>query len=555
MRFIQITSENNNVVKDYPVGIDYMSIAYDQNIKLKGGILGVYATNKIQELNFTPIRPATVRFFGLDSADGQSVYARTLFFVLYAAIHDLFRDYNVTLEFPVSSGYFCTAKKGKKQLNPDEIQQVKDRMIEIIKADIPITRIDMLTEEAIKLFEDHGLSAKTKLLRTRGSMYTSVYSLGSAVDYFYGYLAPSTGCLSVFDLFPYKYGMVLSVPDEDNDFKTPKVFVEEEMIFNNYAEFNRWQEAFQLDTVGELNEAILDGRVSDIIKVVETSQEVRIHQAAHQIAQMKKKVKIILLAGPSSSGKTTSAQRLAIHLEVLGIKCYKLSLDDYFVDREHTPRDKDGNYDFETIDAIDIKFFNEQLNDLLGGKEIELPRFDFHTGKRVFRGEKLKLNENDMVVIEGLHGLNPNLVPNVDPKCVYKIFVSTLTTISIDGHNIIPPTDNRLIRRIVRDQRFRGYSAEETINRWPSIREGEKKYIEPYQSNADFTFNSAMLYELSVLKTYVRPLLEQVPQTSRAYSEAHRLSKFMSYFEPVSVDEIPPTSLMREFLGGSSFKD
>ena len=554
MKLVTITCENNNVVKDYPAGTDLMAIAFDQNIQLKGGVLGVYVNNKIQELSFTIIRAAYVRFFGLESIDGQAVYNRTLFFVMYAAIEGLFPKYKVTLEYPASSGFYCTAKNGRVILTPEEILQIKNRMIQMVKGDIPIGRIDMPTEEAINLFEKHGLFTKTKLLRSRETFYTSVYSLGNSIDYFYGFLAPSTGCLNVFDLFPYGRGMILSVPDEKTDFTTPKVFARQDKIMSNYAAFNRWQESFLVDNVGELNEAIDNGRISDIIKVTEANQEVRIHDAANKIKKLSNKVKIILLAGPSSSGKTTSAQRLSIHMQVLGVQCYKLSLDDYFLDRELTPRDKNGDYDFETIKAIDVKFFNQQLNELMSGKEIQLPRFNFKTGKREFNGKTLKLKKNDMIVIEGIHGLNPELTPEIDPENMYKIFVSALTTISIDGHNIIPSEDNRLIRRIVRDYQFRGYSALDTISRWPKVRAGEIKYIEPFQENANYMFNSALLYELSVLKNYVVPLLLKVPETSHAYSEAHRLYKFMSYFESVGVEEVPPTSLMREFLGGSSFK-
>ncbi len=554
MKLVSIKCENNNIVKEYPVGTDLKTIAFDLNVKLDGDILGVYVNNKIQELNFTPIRSANIRYFGMESEDGRMVYNRSLFFVMYAAINDFFPKHLVKLEYPVSSGVFCTAKNENLSLDAEQLQQIKSRMEEIIKVDVPICRIDMPTEEAIQKFEEQGLSAKTKLLRTRGDIYTSVYSIGKTIGYFYGYLAPSTGSLKVFDITPYKDGFILSFPDENTNFTTVKKFVNEEAIIANYVAFNRWQEAFQLDNVGDLNDAIETGRISDVIKVAEASQEVLIHNAAEQIVKKSDKVKIILLAGPSSSGKTTSAQRLIVHLQVLGVKCHKLSLDDYFVDRELTPRDENGEYDFETIDALDIDFFNQQLNDLLDGKEVGLPRFDFYTGKRVFDGTTMKLNNNDMVVIEGIHGLNPKLVKNVDPKSVFKVFVSALTTISIDGHNIIPGTDNRLIRRIVRDQQFRGYSAEDTINRWQKIREGEKKYIEPYQCNADYVFNSALLYELGVLKTYTMPLLERVQEKDRAYSEARRLMKFLSYFENVGIEEIPPTSLMREFLGGSSFK-
>lgn len=554
MKMISITCENNNVVKDYPIGTTLATIACDLNIKLATSIIGVYVNNTIRELCFTPITASNVRFFGMEVEDGREMYNRTLFFVMFAAINELFPKYKVTLGYPVSSGFYCTACSKDESINSSQLEMVTKRMKEIIAADVPINRIELPNVKAIELFEKQSLNDKTNLLITRGSFFTSVYSIGQTVDYFYGYLAPSAGCLDVFGLSIYNNGFILSVPDEDNDFKTVKKFQNEKEIIANYAAHNRWQKSFQLDTIGDLNTAIESGRISDIIKVAETNQEVRMHVAAQRIVDSIDKVKIVLLAGPSSSGKTTSAQRLAIHLQILGVKCYKLSLDDYFVDRDKTPLDENGDYDFETIKAVDIDFFNQQLNDLLSGKEIELPRFDFLTGKRMFEGQKLKLGDGDIVVVEGIHGLNPELIKDIPDEYIYKMFVSALTTISIDGHNIIPSTDNRLIRRIVRDQQFRGYTAEETINRWQKIRAGEKKYIEPYQKNADFVFNSALLYELGVLKTYVIPMLERVKETSRAYSEANRLIKFLSYFESVGVDEIPPTSLVREFLGGSSFK-
>lgn len=555
MKTIKIFCENTKEEREYPVGTDLHYIAGDLKININNGILGAYVNNKPREMDFCLISPANIKFFGLDCSDGQRVYNRTLMFVLYKAIYDLFGNkYKLTLCNSVASGYYCIIRKGHNTLSLDSIDKIESRMHEIVEENLPIIRKEIPTDDAIELFEKQGLYAKTKLLRSRGLMYTSVYYLGDIVDYFYGYLAPSTGFIKVFDIFPYNNGVIISVPDPKTDFKTVKPFVNQDKMMSNFAAYNRWQETFDFDNIGDLNDAIANGQIGNIIKIAEANQEVRIHYAADQIRKQSKKIKIILLAGPSSSGKTTSAQRLAIHLQVLGIRCVKLSLDDYFVDREVTPRDENGDYDFEALEAIDIKFFNKQLLELLDGKEIQIPKFDFKTGKRFFDGEKLSIDNNEMVVIEGIHGLNPQLTPYIDPKYIYKIYVSALTTISIDGHNIIPTTDNRLIRRIVRDSRFRGYSAADTISRWPKVRAGEDKHIFPYQENADFMFNSALLYELSVLKSYIIPLLEKVSQRDASYSEAQRLLKFISYFESVGTDEIPPTSLMREFLGGSSFK-
>jgi uridine kinase len=554
MKQITIICENNNIVRDYPIGMTLKEIAEDMKIYIVGGILGAYVNNKNNELDFVLIQPSTVRFFGIESVDGQRAYSRTLLFVLYKAVHDLFDRHKLFLENSVASGFYCTIKQGRNILNEEGICLVKQRMREIIMADIPIIRKEMPTAEAIKLFERQGLNAKTKLLSSRGNLYTSVYSIGNVVDYFYGFLAPSTGVLKVFDLVQYDNGVILSIPDPKTNFTTVKPFVYQPKMMGNFNAYNRWQEAFKLENIGDLNEAIRDGHISDVIKIAEANQEVRFHYAADKIRKKAKNIRIILLAGPSSSGKTTSAQRLSVHLQVLGIRCVKISLDDYFVDREFTPKDENGDYDFEALEAIDVKFFNRQLNQLLKGEEVELPRFDFKTGKRFYDGTKLKLGKRDMVIIEGIHGLNPNLTPDIDDKYLYKVYVSALTTISIDGHNVIPTTDNRLIRRIIRDYRFRGYSAMETIKRWPKVREGEDKHIFPFQENADFMFNSALLYELAVLKPYIVPLLENVPQFCGEYSEARRLLKFISYFDSVGTEEIPPTSIMKEFLGGSSFR-
>ncbi|MDL2238627.1 nucleoside kinase [Bacteroidales bacterium OttesenSCG-928-K03] len=554
MKHITIKCENNNVTKDYLIGTDLQYIAQDLGIHIKGGIFGAYVNNKQQEMNYAIIKAVNIRFFGMESMNGQRTYNRTLFFVLYKAVYDLFGKYKVTLENSVYSGYYFTIRKGKNSLKPNDILAIKNRMKEIILENRPIIRKELPTDQAIKMFEKQGLHAKTKLLKSRGELYTSVYFIDNVVDYYFGYLAPSTGYLNLFDLAPYKKGIILSIPDPCTNFTTVKPFVNQDKMMSSFAASTRWQEGLKIENIGDLNEKVRNGEISDVIKIAEANQEVRIHDAAQKIRKLSKKLRVILIAGPSSSGKTTSAQRLGIHLNVLGIKSVKISLDDYFVDRELTPRDKHGDYDFEALEAIDIKFFNEQLLDLLAGKEIEIPKFDFITGKRCFDGSKLKIGKRDMVIIEGIHGLNPNLTPYVDSKLIFKMYVSALTTISIDGHNSIPTTDNRLIRRIVRDNLFRGYSATDTIRRWEKVREGEDKYIFPYQENADFMFNSALIYELGVFKPFVLPVLAKVYETEPEYSEAQRLLKFISYFESIDSKEIPPTSLMKEFLGGSSFK-
>lgn len=555
MKHITIKCENNDVCKDYIVGTELSYIANDLGIHIKGGIFGAYVNNKQQEMNFSLTRPMNIRFFGLETVNGQRIYNRTLFFVLYKAVYDLFgSSYKVSQENSVYSGYYYTIRKGKNTLKPNEIAAVKNRMKEIILANHPIIRKELPTEQAIKIFERQGMYAKTNLLKSRGHLYTSVYYIDNVADYYFGFLAPSTGYLNLFDLTPYKKGVILSIPDPATNFTTVKQFVNQDKMLGNFAAANRWQEGLKIENIGDLNETVANGEISDVIKISEANQEVRIHDAAQKIKKLSKKVRIVLIAGPSSSGKTTSAQRLGVHLQVLGIKSVKLSLDDYFVDRELTPRDKHGDYDFEALEALDVKFFNEQLLDLLDGKEVEIPKFDFISGKRFFDGSKLKIGKRDMIIIEGIHGLNPQLTPYIDNKYIFKMYVSALTTISIDGHNSIPTTDNRLIRRIVRDNLFRGYSATDTIKRWEKVRAGEDKYIFPFQENADYLFNSALIYELGVLKPFITPVLEKVYENTPEYSEAQRLLKFINYFESIDSKEIPPTSLMKEFLGGSSFK-
>jgi uridine kinase len=433
---------------------------------------------------------------------------------------------------------------------------IKARMQEIVAADMPFHRVECHTDEAVKVFEEHGLQDKVKLLKTANDIYTYYYTLGDDVDYYYGSLVPSTGYIELFDLVEYYGGLLLRVPNRKNPAVLEEVVKQEKML-EVFKENVDWNHIMGLNTVGEFNEICAAGHATDIINIGEALQEKKIVKIADTIYERcvnGKRVKIVLISGPSSSGKTTFSTRLSIQLMTNGLRPFPISLDDYFVDREQTPRDADGNYDYESLYALDLDLFNRDLQALLRGEEVELPRFNFVIGKKEYKGDKLRIDDNTILVLEGIHALNPALIPAIPADATFKVYVSALTTISLDDHNWIPTTDNRLLRRIIRDYNYRGYSARDTINRWPSVRAGEDKWIFPYQENADAMFNSALIYELAVLRMHVEPVLMSVPQNCPEYAEASRLLRFIKYFCPIQDKEIPPTSLLREFLGGSSFK-
>ena len=425
-------------------------------------------------------------------------------------------------------------------------------MQEIIDADLPFEHKEIPTEEAIEIFENHNLEAKTPLLRTRGNVFTSVYQLEDHVDYFYGQLVPSTGYLKVFDLAPFYNGMLLRFPDPENPSQV-RPFIKQTKLLKIFSEFKRWGKILNINNIGDLNRTVETGEIEEIIKISEALQEKKVAQIADKIRKKSKKLRLILISGPSSSGKTTFSKRLAVQLKVNGLNPIKISLDNYFVNREDNPVDENGDYDFESVKAIDIELFNQDMLDLMEGKTIELPKFSFETGKRYYDGEMLTVKKKDLIIVEGIHGLTPELTNHIDGQYKYKIYVSALTSISIDGHNLIKTSDNRLVRRMIRDAKYRGYTAQETISRWNSVRRGEDKNIFPYQEQANIMYNSALLYELSVLKLHAEPLLRKVKPNQPEYNTAQRLLKFFSYFVPVNDHEIPPTSIIREFLGGSSF--
>lgn len=513
--------------------------------------LGAYVNNKVRELSYTIFKPKVIRFFDFTDPNGYQMYVRSLSFLLYKALKELYPNAHLLIKHSISGGRYCEINNIDIEITDRVVQELSDRMYQIVAKDIPFIRTEVLTSEAIRLYEQNGLHDKKKLFQSRKLMFTSVYKLENTVDYFYGYLVPSTGYLRKFHVQKYYNGLLLQAPLRLNPDKLPQVRYYDK-LFHVFQEHKRWVQILNVAYVGDLNEHVENRTVGTLIKVSEALHEKKLAMIADEIDK-RKDVKIVLISGPSSSGKTTFAKRLAIHLQVLGYKSIPISMDDYFVDRQFTPRDEEGNYDFERPDAIDIDLFNQQMHQLLIGKTVNLPSFDFSKGKKFFKGKALRLQPDNILIIEGIHALNPIMSQMVPEERKYKIFVSALTQISIDSHNPIPTTDNRLIRRIVRDYRYRGYSALETLKRWPSVRRGEELYIFPFQEEAHIMFNSALLCELGVLKQYAEPILYEVPETEPEYAEAVRLLKFLSYFKKIPEREIPPTSILREFFGGSSF--
>lgn len=551
--FVKIKCLNLNLSKEYPLGISLAEIAKDLKINLKYEILGARVNNVVKELTYRVFNPKIVEFFDRSDVDGIRMYQRSLSFVLMKAVRDLFPKAKLKIEHSISKGFYCELEKEPK-LSVDDVLKIADRMRQIIKSDIKFKREQLPTYEAIEIFEKNGLYEKAKLFKSRPTLYTSVYKLDDQEDYFYGYLVPSTAYLKIFDLIPYYDGMLLRFPSISNADELGEV-IEQHKLFEIFQEYKDWSEIIGVSTIGSINEAHKRGKTSELIKVSEALHEKKVAQIADQIHK-KANVKIVLIAGPSSSGKTTFSKRLAIQLKVLGINSLPISTDNFFVERSKTPRDENGDYDFESLYALDLDLFNKTMNSLIDGEPTKIPYFDFHEGKPYYKDEEpIVLDEKDVLIVEGIHGLNPELTKNIDDNKKFKIYVSALTQLGIDFHNRIPTTDNRLIRRMVRDYQYRGYSAVETLKRWPSVVRGENKNIFPYQENADVMFNSALLYELSILKKYAEPLLKSVPETEKVYSEAKRLLKFLSYFVDCDNEhEIPPTSILREFLHGSSFK-
>lgn len=512
-----------------------------------------HVNNKTEDLQFPLFAPKQVEFLTRQSPSGHRVYVRSLCMMLYKSVVDLFPGVRLIIEHSISRGYYCRLT-GDITVNEDVVTRLKARMTELVKRDIKFERKERLTSDVIKIFEKQGLDDKVKLLRSIHELYTVYYRLDNVCDSYYGNLAPSTGMLNIFDLQLYKDGFLLLGADSSNPSMAASPIVQEKMYhaFTDYLAFNR---VIGVDNVGELNEAVASKESAMLINVAEALHDKKIGRISDDISRRYAEggARIVLIAGPSSSGKTTFTKRLAIQLMTNLLEPKMISLDDYFVNREVTPRDIDGDYDYESLYALDLETFNRDLNALIAGEEVNLPTYNFELGHRVYKGKKLKLNSNSVLLIEGIHGLNPELTAHIDAKMKYLIYVSALTTLSIDDHNWVPTTDNRLLRRIIRDYKYRGVSATDTIKRWPSVRRGEEKWIFPFQENADAMFNSSLIFELGVMKEFADDILNGVPRDIREYAEAYRLRKLLSYFTPITDRLIPSTSLLREFLGGSSF--
>lgn len=548
---IQIRCKNNKKTKDVAIGSSLSDVFGELNLEMPYGPVAAKVNNKVEGLNCRLYHNKDVEFLDMTSGSGSRTYTRTLFFVLCKAVHDLYPGSHVVIDIPVSNGYYVDLSIGHA-VGLDDVARIQRRMQEIIDAHLPVRRFEVPTEDAVKMFEGKGDSAKAKLLKSSGTLYTTYYQMDDYVDYYYGALLTNTSKLYLFGLEKYFDGLLLRIPDRKNPGVLPEMTHQDKM-FEIFKEHHRWQNIMGVRTVGDFNELVAKGQSTNLINVSEALQEKKISEIAEEIAN-RKGVKLILLAGPSSSGKTTTCKRLSIQLLTNGIKPLQISLDDYFVDRPLTPKDANGEYDYESIYALNLKLINDQFNALFRGEEVELPKYNFQTGTSERSGKKLKMADNNVLVVEGIHALNPELTAQIPEMQKFRVYVSALTTILLDDHNYIPTTDNRLLRRIIRDYKYRGVNAQETIHRWPSVRAGENKWIFPYQEQADAMFNSAMLFELAVIKQQAQPLLEQVPECCEEYSEAYRLRKFLNYIQPIPNKDIPPTSLLREFLGGSSFK-
>lgn len=547
---IQIRCKNNKKTQKVEIGSTLFDVFSLFDLKMTHGPVSARVNNKVEGMHYRVYNSKDVEFLDMTTASGSRAYTRTLFFVLCKAVQDIYPATDVVIDIPVSNGFYVDIRLGRPVVDED-VNIIRCRMQEIIDARMPIRRFTVPTEDAITLFQEKGDVEKVKLLKTSGSIYTTYYKIGEYVDYYYGTLLTNTSQLYLFGLEKYYDGMLLRIPSLKNPDELGEMTRQDKM-FDIFKEHHRWQEILGIRTVGDFNQAIEAGHATDIINISEALQEKKLAKIAEDIAQ-RKGVKLVLLAGPSSSGKTTSCKRLSIQLAVNGLKPLQISLDDYFVDRDKTPKDENGEYDFESIYALNLDLLNDQFNALFRGEEVDLPKYDFPSGKSIKSGKKLKLEPNNVLVVEGIHALNPELTAHIPEEQIYRVYASALTTILLDNHNYIPTTDNRLLRRIIRDYKYRGVSAQETIHRWPSVRAGENKWIFPFQENADAMLNTAMLYELSVLKMQAEPLLQQVPENCEEYAEAYRLLKFLKYFKGIPYNNLPPTSLLREFLGGSSF--
>ena len=548
---VQILIKNNGQTIEVPMGAQLEEVYQLSGLQMEHGPISAHVNNKVEGMRYRAYKRKEVEFLDITSASGSRAYTRTLFFVLCKVAHELFDPCKVAIDIPVSNGYYVNLNIGRP-VTLDDVGAIRRRMQEVVDAAMPVHRHETTTEEAITLFDSLHNHSKVKLLKSTGRIFTTYYDIDGYVDYYYGSLLTNTKQLYLFGVEKYYDGLLLRLPSREHPNELGEMTHQDKM-FGIFKEHHQWQDILGLRTVGDLNDVIQQGHYSTLIQISEALQEKKMAQIADEITR-RKGTKLVLIAGPSSSGKTTTCKRLSVQLAVNGIRPVNISLDDYFVDRENTPRDEKGDYDYEHLHALNLPLFNEQLAALFRGEEVELPRYDFQTGTSGRSGKKLRLGKNEILVVEGIHALNPELTAQIPNEQIYRIYASALTTILLDKHNYIPTTDNRLLRRIIRDHKYRGVSAKETIRRWPSVRAGENKWIFPFQENADAMFNTAMLFELAVIKCQAEPLLEQVPENCPEYAEAYRLRKFLSYIRPIPETQIPPTSLLREFLGGSSFK-
>ena len=557
---LQVRCKNNGITKSFPEGCSLVEVyqALAAELQMPYPVVSAKVNNTSQGLKFRLYHNRDVEFLDACSGSGHRVYVRSLCFVLYKAVNDVFPGSKLFIEHPLARGYYCNFKKRTGEpLSDDDIARICQRMQEVIDADMPFRRVEATTEEAVRVFRDRGFSDKVKLLETSGQVYTDYYMLGDTVDYYYGPLVPSAGYLKVWGLERYQDGLLLRVPDKHNPLVLAER-VEQPRTFEVFAEKVRWDVIMHLSNAGDVNNAILHGYGSELIQVSEALQEKKIVQIAEEIDRRfhreQDSIRLVLITGPSSSGKSTFCKRLSVQLLACGLRPLSFSTDDYFVNRVDTPKLPNGQYDFDNVETVDYRLLSNHLSRLMKGEEVEVPEYNFVTGKREYNGKKLRLSDDSVLIIEGIHALNPLLTKEVPNAVKYKIYISALTSISLDDHNWIPTQDNRLLRRIIRDYNKGAYTARETISQWKNVCEAEEQWIFPFQETADVMFNSALNIEFAVLRTHAEIILASVPKNCPEYAEAHRLLKFIHYFIPISDKEIPPTSIMREFVGGSSFK-
>ncbi|WP_265444919.1 nucleoside kinase [Acetivibrio straminisolvens] len=550
LNMIKVVFPDNSEREVYE-GISLQELSEKCKKEYKSTIVAAKVNNDIKELSYRLYDSCRVEFIDLTYEDGMRIYKRSLSFILIKAVNDLFPDRKVVICHSISKGIYCEVK-GDKPLTVEEVDMIKNRMIELVNLKIPFIKKIMSLDEAREVFRKIGRMDRFRFIEHRKKPYVTLYECDGFEDYFYGYMVPHTGYLDRFDLKYYHPGLILMSPEKTNPDKIPE-YKEQKKLFSIFSEYKKWGKILGVEDVGALNDIVKEGKINELIRVAEALHEKKIAQIADMIAFNEHKKKVVLIAGPSSSGKTTFAHRLSIQLRVNGLRPVTISLDDYFVNRELTPKDENGEYDFEALEAIDIKLFNQHLAELTAGKEVDVPIFNFPNGCRESFCRKLKIDEDQIIIIEGIHGLNEKLTASIAKESKFKIYVSALTSMNIDEHNRIPTTDTRIIRRIVRDFQFRGCSAANTINRWPSVRRGEERNIFPFQEEADVMFNSALMFELGVLKTYAEPLLMEIDSSEPEYSEARRLIEFLSNFLSIDTKEIPANSIIREFIGGSCF--